>query len=221
MPANTGWHSRRTEASLRLPAKKTLDQSILKGVKANNYNPAAASKKIERLLQRNLEVLQFLVDRNSQRLESPCCRVNPATCPSNGLLHYLGKFQGGSQRTSLHNTSRYLPTSPFFAISIQKLGQLRLPVGIDDICCGKGLFIAEPHVQRRILLEAKAATCLLKLERGHAKIEENAIYRAKAISGTDILQVSEVLIDQDDISTIGLEFSPGHSERAGVSIDAD
>jgi hypothetical protein len=50
---------------LCLPAEKNLDQSILKGMKADNYNSAAVPKEIDRLLQRKFEILQFMVDRNA------------------------------------------------------------------------------------------------------------------------------------------------------------
>jgi hypothetical protein len=47
MATNANRRSRRAETPLRLTTEETLDQSVLKGMKADNYNPATASQEIE------------------------------------------------------------------------------------------------------------------------------------------------------------------------------
>ena len=46
--------------------------------------------------------------------------------------------------------------------------------------------------------EAKSSVPILQLKGGHSQVKQDSVYRAEAVSGTDSLQVLEVIIDQED-----------------------
>ena len=79
----------------------TFDEPVLQAVKSDDCNPSAHPQQPGNLRQRPLQLSQFVVDRNPQRLKGARCRMDlPSAAPAHDFRYDFRQFSCGRDRAA-------------------------------------------------------------------------------------------------------------------------
>jgi hypothetical protein len=82
------------------------------------------TKKLNNLIQCNLQVLKFMVDSDTKCHESLRSGVDLSLPVSSGMSYQSGKFRGGINWTVFYYQAGYLTAVPFFSIMLDNVNQV-------------------------------------------------------------------------------------------------
>jgi len=161
-----------------VPAHELLDDAILQGMKTDHREPALRRETLESRVQRNLELLEFPVDVNAQRLEHARCGMLVTFFAARHTGDHLGQLQRADERlvgAIGNDRSRDARRLPLFAELAEDPHQLRFGGRVDDVCRAHALPRAHSHVERTVVHETEPARRVVELRRGDAEVEQNAV----------------------------------------------
>jgi len=161
----------------------------------DNYQPTLIGEAIGGLLQCYDQVLQFPIDGDPQCQKSPGGWMDLTPWTGDGVFYYASQLEGAVYRAVPDNVSGYLSAVTLFAINSDELPQFVFRESINNISRSQLLTVAKAHIQRAIMLKAKAALSSVKLNRGNAEVEENPVDGHEVVLRADCLYVGEVVID--------------------------
>ena len=140
--------------------------------------PGASSS--ARLRQRALDLAEFVVHPDAQRLEAARRRIDAGAVRRQHAADDGGEPAGrGDRRLGArgHDGARDAARRALLAEFEQQIGQLAFRQRIDQIGGGRAA-AAHAHVQRAVGAEREAARRVIELERRDAEIQHHAIQRA-------------------------------------------
>lgn len=152
----------------------------------DNQPPAWHEARRQRVGQRPLQMYQFVIDGNPQRLEDTCCRVPSPPTPPHGFGHRFGQVSARPDRRRLPTsnqfarnpaTLRLVPPTP------QALFQLPFLDGCQPFPGRVALRRIKTQVQRAIVFKAEPATIVSELIRREPEVEQHGIDRTGWLIG--------------------------------------
>ena len=145
-----------------------------------------------------MQFVELLIDENPQALERPRRRMNFAGLGAHDLAHEIGERTRRRNRCVLprgDNRTRHGARVTLFAENIDDVGEISFGRLGDHVGCGRTV-LPHAHVERALAAKRKAATGFVQLHRGHADIHHDAIDRRRTLSGTNLREVGESILDQ-------------------------
>ena len=176
-------------------------------MKTNDSQASTRAKKRLGRSQPRLELRQFVVHRDAQRLEGPLGWV-PAGTPSrrrNGVVEQLDESGAGIKGPAFpltHDGRCDTPREPLLPVLRQDPCQVSMRVGVENVCGSHGLRRGHPHVQRCVDRIGEPPIGLIELHRRDAQIEQGGVdpvdaqiadtAKARGISEEDV--VNDVIL---------------------------
>ena len=148
-------------------------------MKADHRHPPAGRQHIKRRAQTVSQVVQLTIDKDANTLKSTGCRV--LTLFPGGV----GFFNDGSEVCSAgkrllgaagYHSARHALGKTLFAVLLEHSRNIRLAGAVDPVGCALPRRGIHAHVQRAVIEKAEAAGRVIQLRRGHAQIQQNALY---------------------------------------------
>src|SRR4051794_33303727 len=179
--AAADWQVGRTDTALRPIGEEPLHPAILEGVEGDAGDPAARAQEVPRARERGVELVELLVDGDSQRLEDALGRV------AGGEAH--GRGHGGGD--GLDELARG-PEGPGAAHApddrprdgrrvallperAEEAGEAALVPLVDDLGGGEFVVGVHAHVQRGVEGVGEPPLPRVDLHGGHAEVEVHEV----------------------------------------------
>ena len=222
---------RRAGATVGERLERLLDDAVLQGVVADDRERAAGVEPADGRVQAAPKRVKLAVHLYAQRLERALGRM-PSGAASRGRdgglddVHELPARLHRGRLPRSHDELRYAARPSLVRVGTDDPSEICCVVGVDDLCCGQGLFARiHPHIKRAVLLEGEASRRRVYLHRGHPEVEQKRVDAGNLRAKERFVQVLEVAAHQLEAraGVIGQrpEFATGGGQRYLVLIDAD
>ena len=140
-----------------------FDDAVFQGMVADHRNAPAGIEPAYRRLQTTAQNVEFSIHFDAERLERALggMAAAPACGSGNSCFDDFDKLVAcfdGSALAFAHDEIRDAAGPLLVGIHTNDPSEICCVIGVDDLCCGKGVFARiHPHVKWRLLLEGKAA----------------------------------------------------------------
>ena len=130
--------------------QEVLHFPIFQRVKRHHHQAAARRQQPFSGNQPAVELSEFIVDPDAQRLERPCRRVQPVGTARTDLndIGELQRIENGRLDASAHDRRGDAARRPFLAEGIKNVRKLVLRQMIDSVAGGRAVGRVHAHVER-------------------------------------------------------------------------
>src|SRR5258708_7527632 len=133
--------------------------------------------------------------------------------------HHLRQFGGCTNRTGLHNGSRYTARVALFPQLENQVSQLPLRSPVDELLSGGVAGRVHPHIEWTGNIETEAARCIFQLRGAEAEVSQQAVRRRKSACGMKGIDFGEIALHQVQSLLVTAQALAGHSQRRSVAVD--
>ena len=165
-----------------MPSKCLLDHAIFKRVKRNHDKPSARQQAGGKgLVKSTLELFEFCIDRDSQRLENTSRRM--FACVSQRTRWYGGLNRGNKlprrlnwrSRTMTADFLRDLSAEGFLAVVVKDTFQISAICGCEQFGSWSSLRAIEAQIEWSVDFESEASLLIGKLIGGQPEVDQNSV----------------------------------------------
>ena len=165
------------DAGLQTAAQRLLHRAIFEAVKTDQRHATTGRDQSGQRRQQPLELAEFVVHGDSQRLESTHRRV-AGMMAGDGCTNDLGEIGVGLQRVCSHrllDRARHAPRQPLFAIAEDDIGEVGLAQPRHQLERGFRAAVAHAHVRRHIIgAPRESALGPIQLQARHPEIGKHS-----------------------------------------------
>lgn len=162
--------------------KGVLDQSVFERMETDDDGTSADLQAIGEYLGKNgLQMIELLIDGNSQCLKDSCGRVDFGMVTAGGSdrlrdgVDKIGRSPYGTSKTAFDNCPGDGAVGALFAIAEEDFCKLRFAKRCQEVRGGASLCRIKPHVERPRRLKAEAPSNVGQLVGRQSQIEQDAI----------------------------------------------
>lgn len=146
----------------------------------NNNSPPRTNRFVEDCIQRSLEMFEFIVDRNPQRLDNASRRILPATRLTRNAggadgFELLGGLNGIAS-SLLTNSVGNLPSELFFAVRFEDRCKFVAGCRLQQLAGWLSAGRIESQIQRTSGFETKPTRSVFELIAGQTEIDEHTVH---------------------------------------------
>src|SRR3954470_13217454 len=203
--------------------KEVLDYSIFQGMKRHNYEPPARLQHALGRGQRQVQFVQFLIDKNAKRLKRPRGRVDFPRLRPHHTGDDVGQHTGGLDGrllTRRNDGARDGAGTALFAEDVDDVRENDLVGFRDDIRRGWTV-VTHSHIQRTIEPKREAAFALVELHRGYTDIHHHPVDGANALSCANVSEFGKPALHQRQSAPRLFYQIETAGDRRAITVDPD
>jgi hypothetical protein len=175
-------------AAARAGGEHRLGDPVLEGVVGEHGDPSADGEGVDGGGEGTLPYAQFVVDRDTQRLEGPLARVPAGALRSGGdgggeQLDELGRCGDGADGSLGEDRAGDPRGESLLAVVTQDPRQLRGIRSGQQIGRALSAALIHPHVERPVEAVGEAAPAVVELQRRDPEVEEDRLRARNAEIG--------------------------------------
>ena len=176
--------------------------------------------------KRGLENGQFVVDRNTQRLEGALCGIPPcATCRcGNTVANDLSQLRSAHQRLALSgcdDTSGNLRGELFFPVNAKNPRNFLFRGRGQKLRCTDARLGVHSHIKRGIMRVREAPVLLVQLERRDTQIHEDPIDHSRGGLRSNLIHLVVSGVEGTETRAKSLKALRCEGDRRRISVDTE
>src|SRR5439155_7570322 len=191
-------------------------------MKTNNHNCASTGKQFGRCADEGWDSTELVVYENPQCLECLGCWVDAVIsvrrCP---FGNHLSQLLSAAQRPGLDNCSSNLAGKRLFSKSIDQVGQIPFSIMVHYFVSSHRMLPVHAHVQRTVVLKAKASFRRVQLKGGDSQVNEYTVTTFNASLSQDLRELREIAMHQFVAPFVGRQSFRHMSERFPILVNTE